>query len=398
MCGCVCVGCACVCVCFVLLLTKGLLQRSYLENAFVALLATMAQRQMPVASWLNAVHEAAREAHPTSGSLCMPDRLKHTTLAGCRITPEVSTAVTSNRLCAMLAPDGAYGECDMLRASDEAGPHIVAGVNDVAPSGKARATALMFAALAVSSRKLDERTAGPHASAVLPHEVYRRRGVESALRMAAKSRVEAFADSGKHFISVVLVVPGYTRHFVEAVTATIGAVRVVPGYISQRHFVEAVTPVFWATRGDVHHHRRRACGSWVHHGRCGSGHVRVWATWGDVHRHLPVRRARGDYTANVGWGVCIGQARHSGWRCSRCACFDMPQPKRGHDQQHGPIATCNAVRDSLRAKLDAYLSRARAGVKDELDWMSKLDRLETSRIAYGGEYRLATPECLSLFW
>ena len=47
----------------------------------------------------------------------MPDRLKHTTLAGCRITPEVSTAVTSNRLCAMLAPDGAYGECDMLRAS-----------------------------------------------------------------------------------------------------------------------------------------------------------------------------------------------------------------------------------------------------------------------------------------
>ena len=265
MCGCVCVGCACVCVCFVLLLTKGLLQRSYLENAFVALLATMAQRQMPVASWLNAVHEAAREAHPTSGSLCMPDRLKHTTLAGCRITPEVSTAVTSNRLCAMLAPDGAYGECDMLRASDEAGPHIVAGVNDVAPSGKARATALMFAALAVSSRKLDERTAGPHASAVLPHEVYRRRGVESALRVAAKSRVEAFADSGKHFVSVVLVVPGYTSHFVEAVTpvfgshgvmfTTIGAVRVVPGCTTDD--VGAITSEFgphWVTftaTGDV---------------------------------------------------------------------------------------------------------------------------------------------------
>jgi len=192
----------------------------------------------------------------------------------------------------------------MLRASEGNGPHIVAGVNDVAPSDKAQATALMFAALAVSSRKLDERTVGTHASAVLPHEVYRRRGVESALRMAAKSRVEAFADSGKHFISVVLVVPGYTRHFVESATATfttIGAVRVVPGYTSLRHFVEAVTPVFWATRGDVHHHRRRACGSWVHHGRCGSGHVRAWATWGDVHRHL--RRARGDYTANVGWAM-----------------------------------------------------------------------------------------------
>lgn len=259
VCVVVCVWAAHVCVFSCFCAPKG----SYLENAFVDLLATMAQRQVPVASWLNAVHESAREAHLTSsGSSCMPE---HTTFAGRRSTPEVSTAVTSNRLCAMLAPDGAYEECDMLRASAEAGPHIVAGVNDVAPPGKAQATALMFAALAVSSRKLDERTAGPHASAVLSHEVYRRRGVESALRVAAKSRVEAFADSGKHFVSVVLVVPGYTSHFVEAVTpvfgshgvmfTTIGAVRVVPGCTTDD--VGAITSEFgphWVTftaTGDV---------------------------------------------------------------------------------------------------------------------------------------------------
>ena len=55
-------------------------------------LAGYKKRQVPVASWLNAVHEAAREAHLTSGSLCMPDWLKHTTFAGRRISPEVSTA------------------------------------------------------------------------------------------------------------------------------------------------------------------------------------------------------------------------------------------------------------------------------------------------------------------
>jgi len=48
VCVAVCVWAAHVCVCFVLSLTKGLLQRSCLENAFVNLLATMAQRQVPV--------------------------------------------------------------------------------------------------------------------------------------------------------------------------------------------------------------------------------------------------------------------------------------------------------------------------------------------------------------
>ena len=200
-------------------LTTWLPQGPYLENAFAELLASMGKRNVPISAWLAAVHRAACRAGLASGTLRSPGWLERAVFAGRCIENEHSSAVKTNRLCSMLATTRAYEDCNILSPSTMAGPDIVAGVNDGAAGDEARPTGLLLAALKLYGCNLDQELA---AFNVLPGNIYQGLGQNALLRQAAKAGAKAFADAGRHFISVVLAIRGHTAAGVTSVTATFG--------------------------------------------------------------------------------------------------------------------------------------------------------------------------------
>ena len=199
-------------------LTTWLPQGPYLENAFADLLASMGKRNVPISAWLAAVHRAACRAGLASGTLRSPGWLERAVFAGRCIENEHSSAVKTNRLCSMLATTRAYEDCNILSPSTMAGPDIVAGVNDGAAGDEARPTGLLLAALKLYGCNLDQELA---AFNVLPGNIYQGLRENALLRQAAKAGAKAFADAGRHFISVVLAIPGHTAAGVTSVTATL---------------------------------------------------------------------------------------------------------------------------------------------------------------------------------